>query len=110
LFEHLVFIGFGLTGLEPIDLDCFHTVITIGNLRLCINRQDNSLLTFDEQSLVSVIQNDISIALRSPGGSCHRTIDIGPDAFLASAEIIEKPDDPYVRIAFEIGLYGTGTH
>jgi hypothetical protein len=41
---------------------------------------------------------------------CHRTIDIGPGAFLASAEIIEKPDDPYVRVAFEIGLYGTGTH
>jgi hypothetical protein len=41
---------------------------------------------------------------------CHRTIDIGPDAFLFSAEIIEKADNPYVRVALEIGLYGTGTH
>jgi hypothetical protein len=41
---------------------------------------------------------------------CHRTIDIGPDAFLVSAKIIEKPDNPYVRVALEIGLYGTGTH
>jgi hypothetical protein len=43
-------------------------------------------------------------------GLCHRTIDIGPDASLVSAKIIEKPDDPYVRVALEIGLYGTGTH
>ena len=29
---------------------------------------------------------------------------------MLSAEIIEKPDNPYVRVALEIGLYGTGTH
>jgi hypothetical protein len=40
----------------------------------------------------------------------HRTIDIGPDASLVLAEIIEKPDNPYVRVALEIRLYGTGTH
>jgi hypothetical protein len=27
-----------------------------------------------------------------------------------SAEVIEKPNNPYVRVALEIGLYGTGTH
>jgi hypothetical protein len=41
---------------------------------------------------------------------CHRTIDIGSDASLVSAEITKKRDDPYVRVALEIGLYGTGTH
>ena len=41
---------------------------------------------------------------------CHRTIDTGPDAILVSAEITEKPDNPYVHVALEIGLYGTKTH
>jgi hypothetical protein len=47
---------------------------------------------------------------RLTGRRCHRTIDIRPDVSLVSAEIIEKPDNPYVRVALEIGLYGTGTH
>jgi len=34
----------------------------------------------------------------------------GPTRSSFSAEIIEKPDNPYVRVALEIGLYGTGTH
>ena len=34
----------------------------------------------------------------------------GPTRALLSAEIIEKPNNPYVHVALEIGLYGTGTH
>jgi hypothetical protein len=41
---------------------------------------------------------------------CHRTIDTGPDAILVSAKITKKPDNPYVHVALEIGLYGTKTH
>ena len=29
---------------------------------------------------------------------------------MLSAKIIEKPDNPYVRVALEIGFYGTGMH
>jgi hypothetical protein len=34
----------------------------------------------------------------------------GPTRASLSAEVIEKPDNLYVRVALEIGLYGTGTH
>jgi hypothetical protein len=35
---------------------------------------------------------------------------LGPTRSSFLAEIIEKPDNPYVRVALEIGLYSTGTH
>jgi hypothetical protein len=35
---------------------------------------------------------------------------LGPTRALLLAEIIKKPNNPYVRVALEIGLYGTGTH
>ena len=51
-----------------------------------------------------------AIPVLSEDGSVTGRSTSGPTRASLSAEVIEKPDNLYVRVALEIGLYGTGTH